>query len=159
MEAKGGLNQRSRESLDFLNRAVSVTIPDGSKGWNWFMSHLRGLFMFRGGFTFRPLESPCVLLNTRDEVARQQLLTTRVVFVKGIKMYLSKSFKFEWGSRKELWVSLLGLPHHLWSFENSRILAGGEERVEVERRCLEFAEMEVFRAKIRTAGSMRIWDF
>lgn len=81
-------------------------------------------------------------MMTRDEIARQHLLEARVIFIKEIKVCLARwkpnlyTFRNNWLGRKEFWVSIVGLPHHLWSTANARILVKelGAVVVEVDRK-------------------------
>lgn len=60
-------------------------------------------------------------------------------------------------NKKEYWMSFVGLPHHLWSFENGRVILKeiGDMLVEVARDCLTLARVYTLRVKIRGEGIMR----
>lgn len=131
------------------------------------MDHLQNIFIFRRDFTFKTLGSQQALLTTTDDIARQQLLIAGSVFIKGVKVCLALwnaefyTFRADWLSRKKYWVNVLRLPHHLWSTANASILAE-EVRAdlkEVDRRCLDFANIKTFKIKVRKCGPVRSCDF
>lgn len=58
-----------------------------------------------------------------------------------------------------MWISMIGLPHYLWSKRNRKIYgrALGEGLIELERGCIELTRMNLFRLKIRIRGRFTRW--
>lgn len=57
-------------------------------------------------------------------------------------------------------MSIVGLPHQLWSTAKARIMVKelGVVVVKVDRECLDFANMEVSKVKIGKEGPVISWD-
>lgn len=117
------------ESTDLRNIAISLTISDNSRGCRWVITNPQNSFVLRGGFALRTLGTERALLKTRDVIARHQMMEAGAIFVKGVNIcfvsWTSKLYTFRNNcvNRKEFWVSLWGLPHHLWYTTTARKLA------------------------------------
>lgn len=66
-----------------------------------------------------PLGTERALIITEDEIAKQQFLITRAMFVEGVKICFTPwkasmyTLERHWVNRKEILINVIGLPHHL----------------------------------------------
>lgn len=87
--------------------------------WDWVTGVISNTFHFRKHVELRSLGCDRAILSTHDEIARQQILSTRVIIEGGLKIWFgpwnSNVYTLEnrWFARKKVWVNVYGLPHHL----------------------------------------------
>lgn len=72
-----------------MEGAISIIISSEEKGWNWVRNLLSNKFIFRSEFVLILLGTERALLFTKDEIARQELVATAVLFHEGVKVCIT----------------------------------------------------------------------
>lgn len=158
------LFSRSDNLVSMMENVISITFSDDSKGWDCFREKLEERIPFRGGYDLKWLGPERVLLFTKDIIARRQLLTLAVLFSDKVKICINVwrkdlyTLNLDLEMVHDIWVSVMGLPHYLWTSQNAQILGQvlGQELLEVDKDSLELARLDLLGSRSESKGHW--WD-
>lgn len=103
---------------------------------------------------------------TGDIIARLQILTTGVIFERGVKIWFAPwnssvhTLEEIWFERKKIWLNLYGPPHHLWIQDKVEVIgrAVGKSYLETDQDCLTLSRLDMMRVKLEFEHPMKRWE-
>lgn len=111
----------------------------------------------------RTIDPERTILTIKDMLARETLLRKKEVVVGKSLIYINdriakmNALVRDCFEREELWVNVIGLPHHMWNWKNGEMLGlkVGEELLEVDRDCLNMVRLDMLRITVRVEKEKR----